>query len=138
MNILERLKRSIALRGDDVFVRADFAKLGSEEQVGRAIRVLQEQGRIVRLGKGVYARAKPSVLTGKPIPARPLEELAPQALQKLGVKVRPSRATRQYNDRTTTQIPAGLVVNTGPQRISRNLSFGGQSVKYENDFSRAG
>lgn len=136
MNIIERLKRSIALRGDDVFVRADFAKLGSEEQVGRAIKTLQADGRIVRLGKGVYARAKPSVLSGKPIPVRPVEELAPAALKKLGVKVQPSRAAQRYNAQATTQIPSGVVLNTGRKRISRKISFGNVTVRYENDFSR--
>ncbi|WP_022975318.1 DUF6088 family protein [Nevskia ramosa] len=136
MNIIERLKRSIALRGDDVFVRADFAKLGSDEQVGRAIKTLQADGRIVRLGKGVYARAKPSALSGKPIPVRPVEELAPAALKKLGVQVRPSLAAQRYNAQATTQIPAGVVLNTGRKRISRKISFGNVTVRYENDFSR--
>ena len=69
MNILESIKSSVANQGDGVFLRAEFARFGSPAQVGRALRQLTSEGALVRLGLDVYAKAKPSVLSGQPIPA---------------------------------------------------------------------
>ncbi|MDB6001260.1 MAG: hypothetical protein JWP52_2959 [Rhizobacter sp.] len=131
MNITGRIKRSVSNCGGDVFVRGDFVRFGSTAQVGRALNELTTQGALVKLGVGVYAKAKPSVLSGKPIPAKPLEVLAPVALQKLGVKVQPSRLTQAYNDGQSTQVPTGVVLNTGRRRIARKLGFNGKLIQYE-------
>jgi hypothetical protein len=90
MNIADRIKRSFSGRGDDVFVRSEFGRFGSPEQVGRVLGKLKQAGVLVQLGMG-DAKAKPSVLPSKSIPYRPLEVLAPEALRKLEVKVRPGR-----------------------------------------------
>ena len=132
MIIEERIRRSIALRKDDVFLRSEFSKFGSPAQVSRALRHLVAVGVLVRLGVGVFAKAKTSVLTGKPIPIRPLEVLAPLALQKLGVKITAGRALREYNANDSLQLPAGVVFDTGSRRIIRKLGFGGRYVVYEN------
>src|ERR1700758_94726 len=135
MIIEDRLKRAIALRKDDVFVRADFAHFGSAAQVSRALRHLVNTGALVKLGVGVFAKAKASTLSGKPIPVRPLEVLAPVALQKLGVKVKAGRAARAYNAGTSQQLPAGIILDTGRRRITRKLGFGERFVSYENNHS---
>lgn len=131
MNITERIKRSVVNRSDGVFLRAEFARFGSPAQVGRALSQLTREGALVRLGLGIYAKAKPSVLTGKPIPIRPLEVLAPEVLKKLGITVTPSRLTQDYNAGRSTQLPCGIVLNTGKRRIARKLSFNGKAVQYE-------
>ncbi len=136
MIIEERLKRSLSKRRDDVFVRSEFANLGSEAQVNRALRNLLNRGLLVKLGVGVYAKAMKSVLTGKPIPVKPIGVLAPVVFAKLGVAVYPSKATQEYNQGLTTQIPAGTVVNTGDRRIARKIGFGKRRVSYENNKQR--
>lgn len=138
MTLSERMKRSIARRRDDVFVRSEFAKLGSEAQVSRALKELVASGVIVKLGVGVYAKAKRSVLSGAAIPVRPVDVLAPIALMKLKVKLYPSKSARKYNSGETTQIPAGNVLNTGNKRVSRKLGFGKQTIVYENNRSVTG
>ena len=131
MNTLNRIRRSVANRGDDVLLRNEFNHFGSAAQVGRALRELMLEGTLVRRGLGVYAKAKPSVLTGEPIPVRPLEVLAPEALQKLGVTVMASRLTQEYNAGRSTQVPAGIVFNVGRRRIARKLGFNGKAIRYE-------
>lgn len=129
--VASRLTRTLAESSDVVFVRAEFASLGSATQVGRALRSLLTDGVLVRLGLGVYAKAKMSVLSGAPIPVTPIEILAPIALKKLGIAVAPSQATQAYNNGSTTQLPTGIVLNTGQRRVSRKLGFGSQVVSYE-------
>ena len=131
MDIADRIKRSVSNRGDDVFVRSEFERFGSPAQVGRALGKLKQAGVLVQLGVGVYAKAKPSVLSGKPIPYRPLEVLAPEALKKLGVVVRPGRLAQEYNSGRSTQVPAGIVINVGKRRIAPKLGFNGKLVQYE-------
>ena len=131
MYIVNRLKRSLANRKTDVFLRSELQSFGSPAQVSRALTELQKDGVLVKLGVGVYAKAKPSVLTGKPIPTKPLEVLAPEILKKFGVQAGLSRQALEYNAGVSTQVPSGVVINTGKCRIQRKLGFNGKLVQYE-------
>lgn len=131
MTITDRIKRSIRGRTDLVFRPADFLAFGSEASVKRALKEITSTGVLVRLGVGIYAKAKPSVISGNPIPAQPLEILGPQALAKLGIRPRQSLQTAEYNAGRTTQVPTGIVVNVGKQRISRKIGFNGKFLQYE-------
>jgi Family of unknown function (DUF6088) len=136
MVLEDRLKIAIAKRASDVFLRTELVRLGSEAQLGRALRKLLDTGVIVKLGVGVYAKAKRSVLSGAPIPVQPVEVLAEEALARMGVKVYPSKQVELYNAGKTTQLPAGTVINTGNRRIVRKLGFGKKTVQYENNLVR--
>jgi hypothetical protein len=135
LSVKDRLIRSIALRKGEVVLRADFKAMGSPSQVSRAIKELIKAGRIVRLGYGVYAKARPSTLSGKPVPRVSLEELAQEALERLGVPVQLGRAQADYAEGKTTQIPVRTTFNTGQRRISRKITVGNSTVRYENHYS---
>lgn len=137
MTTEERIRRSVLRRKADVFIRADFDRFGSPAQITRALRRLVDSGLLVKLGVGVYAKAKKSAISDAIIPIRPVEVLAPVALQKLGVRISPSALTRAYNRGESTQIPAGTVLNTGSRRISRRLGFGSRYISYENNYTKA-
>ena len=64
-----RLLNRIDRKRGDVFLRADFEDLGGYDQVGRVLRELVRKGRLVRVGQGLYARARPSMTGGEPVPA---------------------------------------------------------------------
>jgi hypothetical protein len=96
----ERIATRIARkRGEDVFLPREFADLGGEDQVPRVLRGLVREGRLVRLGYGVYGRAVVSELSGEPMLYSPngFAGAARQALTKLGVKWEPTEAERAYN-----------------------------------------
>ena len=63
-----RLLKRIDRKRGDVFLRADFGDLGGYDQVGRALRKLVREGRLVKVGQGLYARARPSMTSGEPVP----------------------------------------------------------------------
>jgi hypothetical protein len=50
-----------------MFLLREFADLGGEDQVLRVLRMMVREGRLVRLGYGVYGRAVVSQLSGEPI-----------------------------------------------------------------------
>lgn len=133
MNLEARIKQAIQRSRSPVMLRSEMRGMGSSSQLSVALKRLQVQGVLVRIGLGIYARAKLSVLSGKPIPISPLEVLAPIALQKLGVKAQASHRVREYNSGSTTQVPSGVVVNVGRRRITRTIGFNGKYVEYERD-----
>jgi hypothetical protein len=131
--IKDRMMKSIALRKGEVLLRADFEWMGSASQVSRALKMVVSAGKLVRLGYGTYAKAEPSPLSGKPIPRLPLEALAWEAMQRLGVNINLGKALNDYATGGTNQIPMCTTLNTGDRRISRKLAVGNRSVVYENN-----
>ena len=113
-----------------VYLREDFADLGGYDQVGRILRELAAQGKLVRIGYGLYAKAKKSPLTGQIVPLAPLPVLAKEALERLGVKVAPSRLEEDYNAGRTTQVPTGRLIGV-KGRVSRKIGYGGAYVNFE-------
>jgi hypothetical protein len=118
----ERVKTRIARKRDEVFLPREFADLGGEDQVLRALRTLVREGYLVRLGYGVYARAMISRLSGQPIlyHSNGFVGATRQALNKLGVSWELTAAERAYNAGDSTQIPANPVVRV-KGRFSRKL-----------------
>lgn len=115
-----------------VFLRKDFEALGAYDQVGRALRQLVGQGRLVRIGKGVYAKARKNRITGKPMLAASggFDQVSKEALSRLGVQWEPASAEKAYQA-GSTQIPARVVLKVkGP--FHRRIAYG----KYRLDIER--
>ena len=136
MKIAQRLKLALAKRKDDVFLRQEFDRYASKACVAKGLKSLTQEGVLVKLGKGVYAKGKTSILTGKIIPSKPVEVLAPLALKKMGIKIGASKSVEAYNRGETTQIPAGLVIAVGNSRVTRQIGFGNQTIIYEKNKRR--
>lgn len=124
--ILTRITRSTS----PILLREDFADLGGYDQVGRALRSIAAQGKIVRLGYGLYAKAKQSVLTGETVPIAPLPTLGREALRRIGVQTVPSKAEADYREGRSMQVPTGRLIGV-KDRISRKISFKEASISYE-------
>jgi hypothetical protein len=121
----DKIEQRIARKkGEDVFLTREFKTLGGEDQVLRALRKLVDDGRLVRLGYGVYGRATLSRLSGKPMlyNHEGFFGAARQALDKLGVKWEPTESERAYNEGRSTQVPVNPVVRI-KGRFSRHLRY---------------
>ena len=126
----DRLAYRVNRSRQSVFVRDDFADLGGYDQVGRALRGLVAKEKLVKLGYGLYARTKVSALSGRVIPEKPLPALAAEALDRLGVDMRPSSARAAYDAGRTTQVPTGRVLAV-KGRIARKIGYDGKYVSFE-------
>ena len=129
----EKIEALIARKtGDDVFLTREFTRLGGEDQVLRALRGLVRDGRLVRLGYGVYGRAVPSRLSGRPMLYSPHGFIgaARQALDKLGVEWEPTKSERAYNEGRSTQVPVNPVVRV-KGRFRRQLRYGNSELVLE-------
>jgi hypothetical protein len=130
--LAERIETRIARKKDNVFLPREFADLGGEDQVLRALRTMVRDGQLVRLGYGVYGRAFTSRLSGKPVLLNPngFAGAAREALTKLGVAWEPTEAEQAYNEGRSTQIPANAVVRVRG-RFSRRLGDGNTELVLE-------
>jgi hypothetical protein len=125
----DRLLKRIDRKRGDVFLRADFGDLGGYDQVGRVLRKIVREGRLVRVGQGLYARARPSMMSGEPVPARGLTTLT-EALDRVGIKTVPTRLEQAYNAGETTQVPTGRVVGV-TRRVRRRIGYSGINLNFE-------
>lgn len=134
MTIKNTLKAKISYRitrnKSSVFVRKDFADLGGYDQIGRVLKQLVNSDFIISLGYGVYARTKKSSISGNIIPEKPLQDLAKEALQKLGINIAPSKAEQSYNQGSSTQVPVGRVIGI-KGRVNRKIGYKGKYVSFE-------
>ena len=121
-----RVKLRINKSKANVFILDDFADLSDYDQVLRALRRMVAEGRLVKIGQGIYAK----IAENAPKPAKSIGDLAREALKKLGIKTANSSYMNAYNVNASTQIPSGRVIAVN-RRVRRNIGFGGYNVKFE-------
>jgi len=99
-------------RKRNVFTRKDFVSLGDYDQIGRALLNLTREGKLIRLGYGLYTKARKNRITGLPMIAAKggFDQVAKESLNLLGVKWQPGIAEQNYNAGVTTQIPINTQV----------------------------
>ena len=113
-----------------MFLRADFQDLGGYDQVGLVLRKLVREGKLMKIGQGVYTRAEPSILDGKPVPVKGITPLMTEALNKLGVQTGPTKLERAAEEGRTTQVPTGRLIGVR-KRVRRKLGYDGVYMRYE-------
>ncbi len=123
MKLADRMRQSIRRRSGHVVLRADIAPLGSASQVSQALKVLQRNGELLRLGAGIYAKARRDESSQKVTPLVDAETLAREVAGKLKARV-------------TGAADGALVLDTGGRRVSRKLALGQNAVQYVNDRNR--
>ena len=125
-----RIATRIARKQSPVLLREDFDDLGGYDQVGRALLALTKKGKLIKIGYGLYAKARVSSLTGNIVPVEPLPTLAQKALDRLGASPRPSRAEFDYQQGRSTQVPTGRLLSVN-KRISRTIGYNNIAISYE-------
>lgn len=130
LTLESRILRKIARKTDNVFMRDDFKDLGGYDQVGRVLKHLAEQGKLIRIGYGLYAKTKISSLNGETVPTATLPKLGKEALSRLKVKTMPTKAEIAYQEGRSTQVPTGRMIGV-KGRISRKIGYKGAYIAYE-------
>ena len=128
----ETIETRIAERRDDAFLTREFTDFGGERQVLRALRELTDEGKLIRLGYGVYGRAEVSTITKQPMLAGDgFNAVARHALDKLKVRWEPPTAERDYNEGRSTQVPMNPMVRLRGDRFSRKLRYKTMELTFE-------
>jgi hypothetical protein len=112
-----------------MFLRDDFNDIANYDQIGRVLRNLVQEGELLKVGYGIYTKARKNQITGKVMPACPegADAVILEALKRLDVQVILGEATEKYLSGMSTQIPAFTQIKT-PRRFTRQLSVGRSQV----------
>jgi hypothetical protein len=128
--IADAIERKVRRSSRNVFLRCDFETLGSYDAVGRALRQKTDDGRLVQIGYGLYAKAEQSPFNGKAAPVIGIKKLATEALGRLGKKVATSDFEDSYNRGRSTQVPTGRTIAV-EDRVRRRIGYDGNYVVLE-------
>ncbi|MBB1462994.1 S-adenosylhomocysteine hydrolase [Vibrio sp. SG41-7] len=126
MTAVERVYQKIKRSRRYVFERKDFDGFASYDQIGRALRQLVKQGELIKLGYGLYTKARMNSLTGKPMPTNPggSDALMREILKMKGVDFEMDKLSLQSLSGKSTQIPSSIQYSWNPKQFNRKLAVG--------------
>jgi hypothetical protein len=112
-----------------VFDRADFADIAGYDQVGRVLKKLVDNGQLLRIGYGLYTKARENRITGKLMPASPAgaDGIILEAIEKLGVDYKFDEFSQRSINGKSLQIPASLKIITN-NRFKRKIVVNNSAI----------
>jgi Family of unknown function (DUF6088) len=129
-HLKDRIARYVLRRRSGIFFREDFNDFGSYAQIGKVLRVLVSDGKLIRIGHGIYVRTMRSTINGRMIPDRGMREITEEVLARLGVRTTPTDYEIAYNSGKSTQVPTGRVVGV-LSRVRRRIRYGGIEMTFQ-------
>ncbi|MCI2285486.1 DUF6088 family protein [Colwellia sp. MSW7] len=108
MTIARKVKVRINRSKRYVFARADFADIAGYDQVGRVLKKLVDAGDLLRIGYGLYTKARKNRITGNLMPASPsgADGVILEAIEKLGIDYKFDEFSQRSIDGDSLQIPS--------------------------------
>jgi hypothetical protein len=133
LSLKSKVSTKISRSKREVFLRSDFKSLAGYDQIGRTLRQLTSEGFLLKIGYGLYAKARPNRITGKPMLSAEggFSQVAEEALSRLGVNWQPSKTVQAYQA-GSTQIPSNAEVIV-LDRFNRRIA----TEKFELQMARA-
>lgn len=130
MTIQDRLETRIKRSKRSVFMRSDFADIADYDQVGRGLRNLVRDGLLLKIGYGLYVRARVNRITGALMPDNPAgnDGVVIEAMERLGVEYTFDDLSRKNLLGQSTQIPASVKIIPKSSRFTRKIAVGKQRV----------
>lgn len=125
-----KLRERLAQQAGEIVLRDDVKDLGSYRQLSRAVNKLLHNKELIKIGFGVYAKARPSEYINEAILRKPLDAVMMEALDRLGVDWELGQALQDYNAGRTQQVPAKFIVRL-KSRLRRKLGSGKRQVVFE-------
>ncbi len=122
MKLETRIRQSIIHRKGAVLSRSDLASLGSQSQVTFVLSKLVENGELLRISRGFYAKAH--LMGGEVKTCAPADQVVRDTLKKLGLQLygNVTKELKKAKSKTT------FVVETKSSRTNRVLKFNGIKI----------
>ncbi|MDH6023821.1 hypothetical protein [Vibrio splendidus] len=117
MKLETRIRQSIIHRKDAVFLRSDLALLGSQSQVTFVLSKLVDNGELLRISRGFYAKAH--FMGGEVKTCAPADQVVRDTVKKLGIQLYGNAAKELKNAKPKSTF----VVETKSSRTERVLKF---------------
>lgn len=122
MKLETRMRQSIQHRRGVVLSRSDLAPLGSKTQVTHALSMLVKNGELLRLSKGVYAKA---IRAGNDVKAQgSLDVVIREAARKLGFQLHQKDLSFEKANASSGEI----IVEVDTPRVKRKLIINGKTI----------
>ena len=130
MTINRKVQTRVKRSKSSVFLRSDFKDIADYDQVGRALRELVQEGLLIKIGYGLYARARINRITGNVMADNPSgpDGVVIEAMEKLGVEYQLDDLSRMNLSGDSTQIPAKVKIIPKNTRFTRKIAIGKQFV----------
>lgn len=130
MTINRKVQTRVKRSKGSVFLRSDFKDIADYDQVGRALRELVREGLLIKIGYGLYARARINRITGNIMADNPSgpDGVVIEAMEKLGVEYMLDDLSRKNLSGDSTQIPAKVKIIPKNTRFTRKIAIGTQFV----------
>jgi hypothetical protein len=132
--ILEQVVERMESSEHRVLFRKDFVDLGSYSQIGRCLKKLTDDRKLIRIGLGIYAKTEvypEPPFEGERVLCDYMPWLAKEALRRMGVEVVPAQCDREYAEGRTTQVPTGRRLGIKGRKITRRIGYKTAYVNYE-------
>lgn len=129
MTIASKVKVRINRSKRYVFARADFADIAGYDQVGRVLKKLVDAGELLRIGYGLYTKARKNRITGNLMPASPsgADGVILEAIEKLGIDYKFDEFSQRSIDGDSLQIPASFQIVTN-NRFKRKIVVSNRAI----------
>ena len=121
------LKRIEKLSGD-VVLRSDVANIAGSRQISRALNRLVQNGRLAKLGYGVYAKLARSEVAKTTYLKEGVLPTLRAALTRLNIRWEPSLEEQDYQAGQSTQIPVNPTTKL-KDRFRRQLRYRDMELK---------
>jgi hypothetical protein len=130
MTINRKVQTRVKRSKGSVFLRSDFKDIADYDQVGRALRELVQEVLLIKIGYGLYARARINRITGNVMADNPSgsDGVVIEAMEKLGVEYQLDDLSRMNLSGDSTQIPAKVKIIPKKTRFTRKIAIGKQFV----------
>ena len=123
-----KVLRKIDRLNSEVILRSDIANLAEPRQISRALNSLVENGRLVKLGYGVYAKLTRSNIANTTYLKEGVLPTMRTALDRLNIEWEPSPEEQDYQAGRSTQIPANPITKI-KTRFRRQIRYRNMELK---------
>jgi len=136
MTITSKVKARINRSKRYVFARADFTDIAGYDQVGRVLKKLVDAGDLLRIGYGLYTKARKNRITGNLMPASPAgaDGVILEAIKKryysnveVGIDYKFDEFSQRSLDGDSLQIPASFKIITN-NRFKRKIVVNNSAI----------
>lgn len=132
----DTLRNKIRALNSHVFSRRDLIQDNSNRgqlRLNRALRAFMDEGLIIKIAHGLFAKAELMPFpdnTVRTILTHPFEQVATEALDKLGIQWELGTSIRDYNEGKSSQIPAVFSVRL-KSRYRGSIQAEGRKLIFE-------
>ena len=129
MTIVNKVKTRLNRSKRYVFARADFTDIAGYDQIGRVLKKLVDTGDLLRIGYGLYTKARVNRITGNLMPTSPAgaDGVLLEAIEKLGVSYKFDEFSQRSIEGDSLQIPASFQIITN-NRFKRKIVVSNRAI----------